>query len=204
MTSSGSSCFIGRCLEVQEAFSFATLDTTLAAVKFYCGDLYGGMLARLDSPAASKLMNCWGVTVKDVWDVPRSTHRVYARWLSGQNSSFREDLLSRWVKFYQSCLTGPSPEVAVIARVAAKDVRSCTGSNIRLILTATGLDARTATSLQVRHELQQREDNMSEEEQAVALELTHLLEERSRMIEQDGDTQLIEYCTQQINQLCSG
>ena len=51
-------CFIGRCLEVQEAFHFATPDNTLAAVKLYCGDLYGGMLARLDSPAAVQLMNC--------------------------------------------------------------------------------------------------------------------------------------------------
>ena len=51
-------CFIGRCLEVQEAFHCATPDNTLAAVKLYCGDLYGGMLARLDSPAAVQLMNC--------------------------------------------------------------------------------------------------------------------------------------------------
>ena len=134
-----------------------------------------------------------------MWDVPRATHRVYARWLSGQHSSFREDLLSRWVKFYQSCLTGPSPEVAVIARVAAMDIRSTTGSNNRLILNATGLNARTATSLQVRQELQEREDKTSEEEQAVALELTNLLEERSRMMQQDLNTQLI---TQQINHLC--
>ena len=29
--------FIGRCLEVQEAFNFATPDDTLGAVKLYCG-----------------------------------------------------------------------------------------------------------------------------------------------------------------------
>ena len=58
--------FIGRCLEVQEAFSFASPNDTLGAVKLYCGDLYGGMLARLDSTAATQLMNCWGITVKDV------------------------------------------------------------------------------------------------------------------------------------------
>ena len=191
--------FIGRCLEVQEAFSFATPDDTLGAVKLYCGDLYGGMLARLDSPAATQLMNCWGITVKDVWDVPRATHRVHARWLSGQHSSFREDLLLRWVKFYQSCLTGPSPEVAVIARVAADDVRSTTGANNRMIMNATGLDARTATSMEVRRQLQEREHKMSEEEQAVSVELNYLLEERSRMQEQDLNTQLI---TQQISHLC--
>ena len=40
--------FIGKCLEVQEAFSFAAPATVLGAIKLYCGDLYGGMLDRLD------------------------------------------------------------------------------------------------------------------------------------------------------------
>ena len=68
-------------------------------------------------------MNCWGITVKDVWDVPRETHRVCACWLSDQCSSFQEDLLAQWVKFYQSVITGPSLKVAVIARAAAGDQR---------------------------------------------------------------------------------
>ena len=101
-------------------------------------------------------MNCWGITVKDVWAGPRATHRVYARWLSGPHPSFREDLLARWVKFYQSLYTSPSPELAVIARVAARDLRSTAGANNRLILDTTGLDAATATSQQVRCELRAR------------------------------------------------
>ena len=50
--------FIDKCLEVKEAFSFAVPSEVLGAIELYCGDLYGGMLARLDSPVASKLMNC--------------------------------------------------------------------------------------------------------------------------------------------------
>ena len=46
--------FIGKCLEVQEAFSFAALAEVLGAVNLYCGDLYGGMLARLDSRVSPK------------------------------------------------------------------------------------------------------------------------------------------------------
>ena len=41
--------FIGRCLEVQETLSFAASSDVLGAIKLYCGDLYGGMLTRLDS-----------------------------------------------------------------------------------------------------------------------------------------------------------
>ena len=164
---------------------------TLGAVKLYCGDLYGGMLARLDSTAATQLMNCMLGH--------HSQGRVHAGWLSGQHSSFREDLLARWVKFYQSLITGPSPEVAVIARMAARDLRSTTGANNRLIRDSTGLDARTATSLQVRRELQQRETKMTEGELAVAMEISHLLEDRARMNKQGVDTQMI---TQQIEHHC--
>jgi hypothetical protein len=111
----------------------------------------------------------------------------------------KEDLLSRWVKFYQSLLSGPSPEVAVIASVAAADVRSTTGANNKLILDTTGLDPKVATSLQVRDELRRRERVMTEQEQAVAWELGQLLEDRARMEYEDQDVQLI---TERINHLC--
>ena len=71
--------------------------------------------------------------------------------------------------------------MAVITRVVAGDLRSNTGANNRLILNETGLSARTATSAQVRQELKKREEAMTEEEEAAALELTHLLEKRTRV-----------------------
>ena len=89
-----SGAYIGRSLEKQEAFSFAALAETLGAVKLYCCDLYCGMLARLGGQPATQLMNCWGTCVKDVWRVPRPTHRIYTRWLGIGFSSIREDLLS--------------------------------------------------------------------------------------------------------------
>ena len=92
--------FIGKCLEVQEAFAFAAPSEVLGAVKLYCGDLYGTMLAKLDGGPATQLMNCWGITVKDVWSVPRSTHRRIATWLGSGHTSLREDLLSRWPKYF--------------------------------------------------------------------------------------------------------
>ena len=81
--------FIGRSLEIQEAFSFAAPAEALAAVKLYCCDLYGGMLARLGGQPATQLMNCWGITVKDVWRVPRATHKVYARFLGSGFTTIR-------------------------------------------------------------------------------------------------------------------
>ena len=52
---------------------------------------------------------------------------------------------------------------------------------------------------QVCSELRAREEAMTEEEEAVALELTSLLEDRALMQQQDMDTRLISL---KISQLC--
>ena len=83
--------------------------------------------------------------------------------------------------------------------MAARDLRSTAGANNRLILEATGLDAATATSQQVRSELRAREEPMTDGEQAMALELTSLLEDSALMEQEDLDTRLISL---QISQLC--
>ena len=82
---------------------------------------YTGHTGQAGQPEATKLMNCWGTCVKDVWGLDRATHRVYARWLGSGHSSIREDLFCRWPKFFWSLLKGPSPEAAVLARVSAAD-----------------------------------------------------------------------------------
>ena len=190
---------IGRCLEVQEAFSFAAPPEVLAAVKLYCGDLYGGMLYRLDSAPVKQLTNCWNTCVKDVWGVPRSTHSVYTRWLSGGQTSLRDDLLARWPKFLRSLLTGPSPEAAVVARMAAADARSTTASNNRLVEECCGRPALVATVAEVRAALA-ASNEMTEEERVAATQLTWDLQDRDRARLQGLDTTAIQA---RIADLCS-
>jgi hypothetical protein len=180
--------FIGRCLEVQEAFSFAAPSEVLGAIKLYCGDLYGGMLARLDGDPAKKLTNCWNTAIKDIWGLPRSTHTVYTRWLSSGHTSLREDLAARWPKFLRSLLSGPSPEAAVVARLAAADVRSTTAANNKYIFDHTGHSAWVATAAQVRRGLRQQEATMTVTELETAAWLTGALEDRARLHAAGQDT----------------
>ena len=74
-------------------------------------------------------------------------------------------------------------------------------SNLNCATKKRSLVARTATSQQVRNELRRREEPMTEGEEAVALELTSLMEDRDRatMEQQDMETRLISL---QISQLC--
>ena len=192
--------YIGKSLEVRDNFGFAGPTEVLAAVKLFAADLYGGMLWRLDSPEAQQVMRCWNTTVKDVWGLDRATHTATVRWLASPHSSLREDLLSRWVKYFQSCVNSRSPEVCTIARIAAGDLRTTTGSNNRLI-SELGLDPYTATPADVREKIKESEPQESEEQMAKLGLLLELLQRRGEDYyegeEKDGEiNELIDFlCT---------
>ena len=169
--------FIGRSMEVMDSFAFAAPTQILGAVKLFVSDLYGGMLWRLDSQPAQQLMRCWNTCVRDAWGVSRATHTATVRWLSSPHSSLREDLLARWVKYYQSLLSSDSPEVATIARIAAADLRTTTGANNRLIVDL-GLSPSTATPAEVREKLREAEPTETEEQMVRLGLLMELLERR--------------------------
>jgi hypothetical protein len=177
---------IGRCLEVQEAFAFAGPSEVLTAIKVYCGDLYGYILARLDSDVVKQMYTCWLVAVKDVWGLTRATHTANARYLSRGHSSLREDLLARWPRFYRSLLTGPSAEVAAVAQLASADARSTTAANNRLIFKLTGNHALVATADQVRRAVRS-EEAITEPELATAQQLEKAIEDRWLLQNMDMD-----------------
>ena len=146
------------------------------------------MLAQLGGGPTESLTKCWSTAVKDVWGLPRSTHTVYTRWLSCGHTSLQEDLAARWPKFFRSLLAGPSPEAAVVARLAAADARSTTARNNKYICDITGFSAWSATTAQVREGLRQQEAVMTAAEQETAAWLTSALEDRARLHYAGQDT----------------
>ena len=186
--------FIGRSLEVRDSFAFAAPTQVLGAVKLFASDLYGGMLWRLDGEPALQVTRCWHTCVKDVWGVSRATHTSTVRWLSLPHSSLREDLLARWAKYFQSCLRSASPEVCVIARVAAGDLRTTTGANNKLIC-YLGLDRSSATPAELRAAARAAEPVESEEQMAKLGLLLELLEQRGEVHSQG------EQLDEELNQL---
>jgi hypothetical protein len=193
--------YIGKSLEVLDSYSFAAPTEVLGAVKLFAADLYGGMLWRLDSPEVEQVGRCWNTTVKDAWGLSRATHTYIVRCLSSPHSSLMEDLLARWVKSFQSCLSSPSPEVCIVARIAAGDLRTTTGTNNRII-TSLGLDPRTASPAEVRLKFRESQPEETEEQMAKLGLLLELLERRGMEHtmgeEQDGEVNdLIDFiCTQ--------
>ena len=112
-----------------------------------------------------------------MWGLSRATHTATVRWLATPHTSLCEDLLARWVKYYQSLLSSASPEVVTIARIAASDLRTTTGANNDLIC-QLGLDPATATPGEVREKVRASEPVETEEQLARLGLLTELLERR--------------------------
>ena len=175
--------FIGRSLEVREAFSFTAPTQVSGAVKLFAFDLYSGMLWRLDSEPALQVTRCWNMCVKDVWGVSRATHTATVRWLSSPHTSLREDLLARWVKYFQSCLRSASLEVSTIARIAAGDLRTTTGANNQIIRDL-GLDPSSTSPAEVRLKVRESQPEESEEQMAKLGLLLELLERRGEVYSQ--------------------
>jgi hypothetical protein len=84
--------------------------------------------------------------------------------------------------------------------MAARDARSTTASNNRLLIDTTGLQAWTATAEQVRVELRQQATAMTAAELETAAWLGNALEDRARMHMAGQDTTVI---TDLINQASS-
>ena len=67
--------------------------------------------------------------------------------------STRRQVLSRYVKFFRGLLSSRSKEVALVASVVSRDVRSTTGRNLWLIQEETELNPFTARPAEVRDRL---------------------------------------------------
>ena len=120
-----------------------------------------------------------------------ASQSVSTRWLGQGHTTIREELFTQWVKFFQSLLTGPSPEEAAVARVAAANMRTTTARNNKLILDNTGLHVKVATPKQVLEEMRLRETEMTSAESHTARLLTRALEQR-------GFLNLNDICTKDI------
>ena len=78
------------------------------------------------------------------WAVPRSTHTyLVEEVLAPGVPNLNVSLLHRFTNFFRGLITSPSQEVMVVALLAARDLRSSTGSNLEMVRTMTGLDPWT-------------------------------------------------------------
>ena len=148
--------FIDSSVKVQELFKFAHPSEVVNAVQKYCTSFYGSNLYDLRSETATQLYASWRTSIKLIWDLPRECHGYFLDSTLAKNSIPPQVcLLGRFVKFFHSLLSSPSPEVAVLCRLSARDIRTNIGSNLDSIRKETGLDPWIFGSRRIQEELRQ-------------------------------------------------
>lgn len=179
--------FITRSLGVREQFSFAHPMEILRAVRVYCCDHYGTVLWDLRGDLAAKYTNSWKTCIKLAWKVPRATHSYFLRYLSGGLVMARSDIIARYSNFFKSLLSSPSKEVSILARVVARDIRTTTAKNLRLIEVESGGLTWEVPSWRIREGCISKEPEVPEADSWRVPYLGKLLEERDKKVYQ-GDT----------------
>ena len=107
------------------------------------------------------MFNAWNIGVRLTWSVPRATRTYLVQQvLSAGLTSAKVDILARYRNFFQGLRLSPSYEVAVMANIAGRDMRSFTGSNLRLVQDISGLDPWVCSSFKLKMMLQQKEQVM--------------------------------------------
>ena len=133
--------FIDTSVKIREAFYFAHPHEQILATEKYCTALYGSNLWDLSSPEAEMVFAAWRTGHKVAWGVHRGCRSyLLQQVLAPHVTSLRVQIVCRFRGFFRSLLASPSSEVAVVARLAARDVRSSVGANLALIRRETGLD----------------------------------------------------------------
>ena len=133
--------FIDSSVKLREAFYFAYPHEEILATEKYCTSFYGSNLRDLASPEAEMVFAAWRTGHKLAWGVHRGCRSYLVQQvLAPHVTSLRVQTLCKFRGFFRSLLASPSNEVAVVARLAARDLRSSVGANLALIRRETGLD----------------------------------------------------------------
>ena len=151
--------YIGKSVEVRDSFGFASPPEVLTALNLYCTSYYGCLAGwDLGSAAASAFFSAQKTGVKLAWGVPRATHTYFLQQcLAPGATSARAEVLARFTGFFTGLRNSPSPEVRTMALLAARDLRTTTGSNIRMVEEASGLPVWNSTTAQVRRAVSRNE-----------------------------------------------
>ena len=119
--------FIDRSVDIREQFYFAQPKQVLSMIQILCSDAHGNMLWDLQSNPAEQYFKCWNTAVKLVYGVPRSTYTYLVEgFLAKDQKSLRNQVLSRYPRFYRKLESSPSKEVRMLVRMVSSHPRSTT------------------------------------------------------------------------------
>ena len=93
------------------------------------------MLWDLTSDNVNSIINSWSVSIRQMWNLPRDSHRIFIEPLGGVHA--KTMLFTRFLKFIQSIMKGKKAAHIYLLELIKNNTQTVTGRNIRLILNET-------------------------------------------------------------------
>ena len=145
-------------MEVRQSFSFASPVEIVRALQLYCTSHYGAVLWDLQGEGAAQYCNAWTTAIKLAWDCPRATRTFLVQQvLACGGVSAKTEIMARLTRFFRSLRSSPSREVATLANLLSRDIRSTLGRNIKLISELSSSNLWTDSPASVRRKLSSSE-----------------------------------------------
>ena len=124
--------FIGVVNSLIQEFHYVEPQVMMKIINIYSTSFYGSNLWNLYSKEVCKIFSSWNVMVRNIFNVPRNTHRYLIETIS-ESRHPKAMLCSRFVKFMESLLTSKKRSVRFLANLVKDDRRTLTGKTLSRI-----------------------------------------------------------------------
>ena len=124
--------FIGKVNSLLQEFSFVDSHVLVRILEIYVTTFYGSCLWDLYSPEVNKIYSSWNVTVRNVFNLPWTTHRYFIEYVSSTRHP-KSLLCSRLIKFWDSLRECKKGSVRYLFNLVYNDRRTLTGKSVSRI-----------------------------------------------------------------------
>ena len=124
---------IGKINALLQEFHYVDPALLMKILCIHVTAFYGSSLWDLYSKEVIKIFSSWNVTVRNVFKLPRTTHRYFIEPVSGHTHP-KTMLCTRMVRFLETLLICSKGSVRYLASIKKNDRRSLLGSTISKIV----------------------------------------------------------------------
>ena len=182
--------FIGKVNSLLQEFHFVSTESKLKLIDTFASSFYGSSLWDLTSNEADKLYRSWNVTVRNVLDLDRRTHRFLIEPLSG-HLHLKTILLSRLVSFHKSLVNSHKFTIRFLARLIERDLRTVHGKTLNWLLGQCNLEDidDLSSNLVKRHVLYCSRNEETDWKTSIASEL-YRVKKKEKEVEGFSDSEI--------------
>ena len=137
--------FIGKVNSLLQEFCTVDHSVMVKLLRTYVTSFYGSNLWDVYSPEVTRIFSSWNVTIRNVFNLPWTTHRYFIEAVSG-TSHPKAMLCSRLVKFWEGLRTCKKGSVRYLVSLVHDDRRTMTGRTVSKIADDCFIERKLLTS----------------------------------------------------------